>query len=117
MPIPGLNLPNMCYDFFMVSFKQTHGLQFRPQLKRLQEVQAEIFRQLLLTIPDDIAYYDSFKSKVPGSPLLRMDVLERHPYTHFLRLTYQFENQQPANGPQAEQAYDARQSSQPFSEK
>jgi len=23
--------------------------------------------------------------------LLRMDVLERHPYTHFLRLTYQFD--------------------------
>ena len=94
----GHALPQMCYYFFMVSFTQTNSLLFRPRLKRLQEMQAEIFRQLLLMIPDDIAYFDSFESLVPGSPLLRMDVLERHPYTHFLRLTYQFKAKTPLIG-------------------
>jgi len=76
----------------MVSFKEKHGLLFRPRLKRLQETQAEIFRQLLLLIPEGVTFYDSFQSRVAGSPLLRMDILERHPYTHFLRLTYQFKD-------------------------
>ena len=76
----------------MVSFKEKQGLFFRPRLKRLQETQAEIFRQLLLLIPEGVSYYDSFQSRVAGSPLLRMDILERHPYTYFLRLTYQFKN-------------------------
>jgi uncharacterized protein YqiB (DUF1249 family) len=77
--------------FLMVSFKDKNGHFFQPKLKRLQELQTEIFRQLQLLIPDQVAHYDSFQSRVPGSPLLRMDILERHPYTHFLRLTYQFE--------------------------
>jgi len=75
----------------MVSFKQQNGLFARPRLKRLQDLQTEIFRQLQLLIPDQVAHYDAFQSQVYGSPLLRMDILERHPYTHFLRLTYQFE--------------------------
>jgi uncharacterized protein len=75
----------------MVSFRERHGLFLRPRLKRLQEMQEEIYRQLLLLIPDHVAYCDSFQSRVSGSPLLRMDILERHPYTHFLRLTYEFE--------------------------
>ena len=78
----------------MVSFRQQNGFFFRPRLKRLQDLQTEIFRQLQLLIPDQAAHYDSFQSQVPGSPLLRMDILERHPYTHFLRLTYQFENEE-----------------------
>lgn len=53
-------------------------------------MQTELYRQLQLLIPDQVAHYDSFQSRVSGSPLLRMDILERHPYTHFLRLTYQF---------------------------
>ncbi len=75
----------------MVSFREKHGLFLRPRLKRLQDLQTEIFRQLQLLIPDQVAHYDSFQSRVSGSPLLRMDILERHPYTHFMRLTYQFE--------------------------
>jgi uncharacterized protein YqiB (DUF1249 family) len=59
-------------------------------LKRLQEVQEEIFRQLQLLIPDDSTWHDSLVSSVPGSPLLRMEILERHAYTTFLRLTYEF---------------------------
>jgi len=75
----------------MVSFKEQRGQFFRPKLKRLQDLQTELYRQLQLLMPDQIAHYDSFQSRVSGSPLLRMDILERHPYTHFLRLTYQFE--------------------------
>ena len=78
----------------MVSFRERHGLFLRPRLKRLQEMQGEIYRQLLMLIPDHAAHHDSFQSIVPGSPLLRMDILEHHPYTRFLRLTYQFEKDQ-----------------------
>ena len=74
----------------MVSFSQKEGWFLKPQLKRLQDLQTELFRQLQLLIPDEISLFDSFQSRVSGSPLLRMDILERHPYTHFLRLTYQF---------------------------
>jgi len=80
----------MCYDFFMVSFRKNPGFFSRPRLDRLQDLQTEIFRQLQLLIPDQVAHYDSFQSQVHGSPLLRMDILERHPFTHFVRLTYQF---------------------------
>jgi uncharacterized protein YqiB (DUF1249 family) len=86
-----LELHELCYAFFMVSFSAQNGLLQRPTLARLQDLQTEIYRQLQLLIPDQIAHYDSFRSCVHGSPLLRMDILERHPYTHFLRLTYQFE--------------------------
>jgi uncharacterized protein YqiB (DUF1249 family) len=75
----------------MVSFREKNSLFLRPKLKRLQDLQNEIYRQIQLLIPDQVAHYDSFQSRVHGSPLLRMDILERHPYTHFLRLTYQFE--------------------------
>lgn len=74
----------------MVSFRKQNGWLSQPKPGCLQELQTEIYRQLQLLIPDQIAHYDSFRSQVHGSPLLRMDILERHPYTHFVRLTYQF---------------------------
>ena len=74
----------------MVSFAEQNGLLLPPRFHRLQDLQTEIYRQLQLLIPDEVAHYDSFQSEVHGSPLLRMDILERHPYTQFLRLTYQF---------------------------
>lgn len=74
----------------MVSFSQPNGLRKQPALKALQEVQEEIFRQLHLLLPDDIAFHDSLVSRVSGSPALRLEVIERHPYTTFFRLTYQF---------------------------
>jgi len=74
----------------MVSFSQPNGLRRPPCLKALQEVQEEIYRQLHLLLPDDIAYHDSLVSRVTGSPALRLEVIERHPYTTFLRLTYEF---------------------------
>lgn len=81
----------LCYPRAMVSFRQPGGLRTQPRLQRLQEVQEEIYRQLQLLLPDDIAYHDHLRSRVPGSPPLRLQVLERHPYTTFLRLTYEFE--------------------------
>jgi uncharacterized protein YqiB (DUF1249 family) len=75
----------------MVSFKQQNSFLLQPKPGGLQELQTEIYRQLQLLIPDQIAHYDSFQSRVHGSPLLRMDILERHPFTHFVRLTYQFD--------------------------
>ncbi len=86
----------------MVSFKENNAHYLKPRLKRLHEVQEEIFRQLQLLMPEQLAFHDSFTSRVNRSPLLRMDILERHPYTHFLRLTYQFENgKEPELAPDA----------------
>ncbi len=86
----------------MVSFRQEHGLRKQPALRRLQEVQEEIYRQLHLLIPDEFAFHDSLVSRVSGSPDLRMEILERHSYTSFLRLTYEFrEGQQRSYAPDA----------------
>ena len=75
----------------MVSFGKYNGaVDHRHALKRLQDVQEEIYRQLQLLIPDDFAFHDSLMSHVSGSPILRMQIIERHPYTTFLRLTYEF---------------------------
>lgn len=74
----------------MVSFCQPNGLNSRPRLRKLQDVQSEIYRQLQLLLPDQIAFHDHLVSRVSGSPLLRLEVLERHTYTTFFRLTYQF---------------------------
>ncbi len=76
----------------MVSFTEKFRQLGRPRLQRLHEVQEEIYRQLQLLMPDGIASEDAFQSRVNGSPVLHLEVLERHPYTHFLRLTYWFEN-------------------------
>jgi len=76
----------------MVSYTQHNGLYLQPRLKRLHEIQEENFRQMQLLIPAEVAWHDAFLSRVEGSPLLRLDVLERHPYTQFLRLTYAFDN-------------------------
>lgn len=75
----------------MVSFGNINGFPrgLHP-LKRLQQVQEEIYRQMQLLLPDVYVYHDSLQSSVSGSPLLRLEVLERHAYTTFFRLTYEF---------------------------
>lgn len=78
----------------MVSFRDKAGSASRPRLGSLQEAQEEIYRQLMLLIPDEAAQDDRFKSEVEGSPVLRLEILERHPYTHFLRLTYDFDGEE-----------------------
>lgn len=75
----------------MVSFRRINSIESQKHaLKRLQDVQEEIYRQLQLLIPDDFAFHDSLESRVAGSPVLRLEALERHAYTTFLRLTYEF---------------------------
>ncbi len=74
----------------MVSFYQSNSLGKKPALRRLQQVQEEIYRQLHLLIPDQFAFHDVLMSRVSGSPDLRMEILERHNYTTFFRLTYEF---------------------------
>jgi uncharacterized protein YqiB (DUF1249 family) len=74
----------------MVSFYPTNGVGKTPALRRLQQVQEEIYRQLHLLIPDQFAFHDILMSRVSGSPDLRMEILERHNYTTFFRLTYEF---------------------------
>ncbi len=83
--------------FCMVSFTQPQGLRKKPQLKKLQDVQEEIYRQLHLLIPDQVSFYNSLVSRVSGSPTLRLEVLERHRYTTFFRLTYEFMKEQVNN--------------------
>jgi len=76
--------------FFMVSFCQPNFRGKLPALRQLHELQEEIYRELHLLIPDQFAFHDSLVSRVPGSPALRLEVLERHNYTTFFRLTYEF---------------------------
>lgn len=78
----------------MVSFAQPNGRRAQPKLRRLQAVQAEIYRQLQLLLPDHIAYHDHLVSEVAGSPLLFLEVIERHKYTTFFRLTYQLSDEE-----------------------
>jgi uncharacterized protein YqiB (DUF1249 family) len=86
----------------MVSFFETHGKLGRHRLKRLHDVQEELYRQLQLLLPEQVSHHDFFQSRVPGSPLLRLDVLERHRYTKFLRLTYWFDgDSKPEMAPDA----------------
>lgn len=90
----------------MVSFSQPQGLRKRPHLRQLQEVQEDIYRQLYLLIPEDISFHDHLASRVSGSPVLRMEVIERHPYTTFFRLTYEFkEDDAPTYAPDAHIRY------------
>ncbi|MEJ2402603.1 MAG: DUF1249 domain-containing protein [Xanthomonadales bacterium] len=76
----------------MVAFASKKPVPGSPEhaLRRLQQTQEEIYRQLLLLVPDDSVFHDAMVSRVAGSPLLRLDVIERHPYTTFYRLTYEF---------------------------
>lgn len=86
----------------MVSFRTKGGFWHRPRLKKLHALQEELFRQLQLLMPEHIAHHDTFTSRVAGSPPLWMDVLERHPYTTFFRLTYAFDSaERDAHSPEA----------------
>ena len=76
----------------MVYFREHNERLATPKLRTLQETQEEIYRQMQLLIPDAAAQDDRFCSEVSGSPVLRLEILERHPFTHFVRLTYDFED-------------------------
>jgi uncharacterized protein YqiB (DUF1249 family) len=81
----------------MVSFGQNGNFLFRPKLRRLQDLQEDIYRQLQLLIPDEVSCFDNLCSRVQGSPLLHLQVLERHNYTSFFRLTYEFQAEDEVN--------------------
>lgn len=74
----------------MVSFSQPNGLRRQPSLKSLQE---DIYRQVQLLLPDEFTFHDALVSGVNGSSALRLEILERHPFTTLMRLTYEFGEQ------------------------
>lgn len=74
----------------MVSFTHRRRPSATPSLVRLQRMQEEIYRQLMILLPDRIAWHDALVSRVSGSPDLRLDVVDRQPYTTFCHLTYEF---------------------------
>ncbi len=76
---------------------QTHG--GRDELQHLQE---GIYHQMMLMLPDNIALHQFFCSRINHHPALHLQVLELHPYTSFLRLTYELHSaQQQTSEPEA----------------
>jgi len=56
--------------------------------RRLPELHTSVFRALNLLMPDGLSRSDCLVSRVGTGPDLYMQVIERHDYTTFLRLTY-----------------------------
>lgn len=56
--------------------------------RRLPALQEAVFRALSLLLPAQLSHADALVSDVAGAPRLYLHVLDRHPYTTFLRLTY-----------------------------
>jgi len=56
--------------------------------RRLPELHTSVFRALNLLMPDGLSRSDCLVSSVDDGPDLYMQVIERHDYTTFLRLTY-----------------------------
>ncbi len=73
----------------------------RPQIQRLARqlpnLHAAIHGALSLLLPDQLSRADCLVSKVPNSPDLYLNVLERHDYTSYLQLTYVFADTQVQN--------------------
>ena len=73
----------------------------RPQVQRLARqlpnLHAAIYGALSLLLPDALNRADCLVSKVPNSPDLYLNVLERHDYTSYLQLTYVFAGTQVQN--------------------
>ncbi len=56
--------------------------------RRLPELHSAVFRALNVLMPDGLSRSDCLVSRINGGPDLYMQVIERHDYTTFLRLTY-----------------------------
>jgi uncharacterized protein YqiB (DUF1249 family) len=56
--------------------------------RRLPELHTSVFRALNLLMPDGLSRSDCLVSSIDDGPDLYMQVIERHDYTTFLRLTY-----------------------------
>lgn len=63
-------------------------LPARILARRLPDLHAGVFRALNLLLPNELARGDCLVSRVDGAPDLYLQMLERHSYTSFLRLTY-----------------------------
>lgn len=56
--------------------------------RRLPELHSAIYRALNVLLPDGLAESDHLVSQVGSGPELYLEVIERHPYTTFVRLSY-----------------------------
>jgi len=56
--------------------------------RRLPELHTAVFRALNVLMPEGLARSDCLISQVANGPDLYLQVIERHDYTTFLRLTY-----------------------------
>ena len=69
----------------------TAAARREPKLKRLLALQEDLYHRLSILLPDAVSSEDYLESRVGDLPVLRLEVLERHKYTLFFRLTYRFE--------------------------
>lgn len=63
-----------------------------PDFSRLMDLYSENFRQLNLLFHDHDLSQDRYISRVHGELPLYLEILQRHRYTTFARLTYVLEN-------------------------
>jgi uncharacterized protein len=69
----------------------------RVLARRLPELHTSVFRALNVLLPDGLGRSDCLVSRVADGPDLFLQVIERHDYTSFLRLTYVIGDQQQHN--------------------
>ncbi|MEE4329457.1 MAG: DUF1249 domain-containing protein [Wenzhouxiangella sp.] len=69
----------------------------RVLARRLPELHTSVFRALNVLLPDGLGRSDSLVSRLGTGPDLYLQVIERHDYTSFLRLTYVIGDQQQHN--------------------
>jgi len=56
--------------------------------RRLPELHSALYRALNVLLPDGLAESDHMVSSIGDGPELFLEVIERHPYTTFVRLSY-----------------------------
>ncbi|QKK02456.1 MAG: DUF1249 domain-containing protein [Pseudomonadota bacterium] len=70
----------------------TKSRQLQPSsrvlARRLPELHSAVYRALNVLLPDGLARSDCLTSRVDGGPELQLEVIERHAYTTFIRLSY-----------------------------
>jgi uncharacterized protein len=69
----------------------------RVLARRLPELHTSVFRALNVLLPDGLGRSDCLVSRIADGPDLFLQVIERHDYTSFLRLTYVIGDQQQHN--------------------
>lgn len=81
----------------MLTKLETQRPQVQKLARQLPNLHAAIHGVLSLLLPDQLSHADCLVSKVPSSPDLYLNVLERHHYTSYLQLTYVFAESQIQN--------------------